>query len=444
MIGVLIPLLTVLAFGTFTGILVFRNFRLEPVILCLIYLIPFLDMKVTPSYLGGFKLYDFFAVICALVFWKEMIFTWGYSITSTLAVLVITLIVISGLSIVLSEFPHDLMIKLVKLSSIFVFTRLFIKCCTQNPNFRSDALKAVRSAVVFALCFLFFQVAFGLDFRLYSQLAENTVDPANEQFRYPGIFYDSQASGQFLALGSFLFLDIRKADLRHAKVTYFVLFILICVATLLAGSRSALGGLIIALTLYSIFKSTQTRVATAVVAIVVVCLSLTGFSSLPKILKRTENLDADYQFRKSLWTEAVSITEKHRLMGIGLGNYQDYIIKHLPHQYLELEDGSYLYFDQPENGYLKILVELGAVGLATCLLLIGLPMMNSVYRYAIGEIDSGVLVHIASIITWLIAFNTVYSIYDYRILIMIAIQCLFMITYPSNHKESCQTLSIKY
>lgn len=440
MISLLIPFLTLLAFGAFTGTLVIRNFRLEPTLLCLIYLIPFLDMKVTPVYLGAFKLYDIFAVICALIFWKEMIFSWGYSISSTLAFLIIALIVISGISITFSEFPQDLSIKLLKLGSIFVFTRLFIECCSRNPNFRDEALKAVKRAFVFALCFLFCQVAFGLDIKLYNELAENTYDPVNEQFRYPGIFYDSQASGQFLALGSFLFLDIRPTDLRNAKLRNYILFILSCVATVLAGSRSALGGLMAALILFLIFRSTQTRIASVVIGVIIVCLSLTGFSSLPKILKRTENLDEDYQFRKSLWTEAISIAEKHRIMGIGLGNYQDYIIKHVPSQYIELKDGSYLYFDQPENGYLKVLVELGVAGLATCLLLIILPVINAVYRYAIGEIDSGILVHIASIVTWLIAFNTVYSIYDYRILIMIALQCLFMITYPSNRKESCQIL----
>ena len=201
MISLLIPFLTLLAFGAFTGTLVIRNFRLEPTLLCLIYLIPFLDMKVTPVYLGAFKLYDIFAVICALIFWKEMIFSWGYSISSTLAFLIIALLVISGISITFSEFPQDLSIKILKLGSIFVFTRLFIECCSRNPNFRDEALKAVKRAFVFALCFLFFQVAFGLDIKLYNELAENTYDPVNEQFRYPGIFYDSQASGQFLALG---------------------------------------------------------------------------------------------------------------------------------------------------------------------------------------------------------------------------------------------------
>lgn len=444
MVSLLIPLLTMLAFGAFTGTLVIRNFRLEPTLLCLIYLIPFLDMKVTPVYLGAFKLYDFFAVICALVFWKEMIFSWGYSITSTLALLIIALILISGLSIIFSEFPQGLLIKLIKLGSIFVFTRLFLECCSRNTNFRSEALMALKRAFLFALCFLFCQVAFGLDIKLYNELAENTYDPVNEQFRYPGIFYDSQASGQFLALGGFLFLDIRKTDLQHAKLRNFIMFILTCVATVLAGSRSALGGLMAALILFLIFRSTQTRIASAVIAVFIICLSLTGFSSLPKILKRTENLDEDYRFRKSLWTEAIGITEKHSVMGVGLGNYQDYVMKHVPSQYIELKDGSYLYFDQPENGYLKVLVELGAAGLATCLLLIILPLVSSMYRYAIGEIDSGILVHIASVVTWLIAFNTVYSIYDYRILIMIALQCLFMITYPSNQKERCQILSAKY
>src|SRR5690606_8230056 len=91
------------------------------------------------------------------------------------------------------------------------------------------------------------------------------------------------------------------------------------------------------------------------------------------VFSRSGTFSEDLQFRQSIWSDAYNITKDNPYFGIGWGNYQNYIMRHKQDQYLILND-EILYFDQPENGYLKVLVELGFFGFAIFLLFIIKPL----------------------------------------------------------------------
>src|SRR5690606_4638188 len=100
---------------------------------------------------------------------------------------------------------------------------------------------------VFSLLFLLVQVIVGLDFTWYPTLNPNIADSASKFIRFPGVFYDPQSHGQYLALGSFLFLISPSESKRKTIIINLFIFVIAIVAISLTGSRSAFGGFAIGL-----------------------------------------------------------------------------------------------------------------------------------------------------------------------------------------------------
>lgn len=400
-------------------------------VLFILAFLPLMDLKITPEALGGFKTFDaicFYSVIALFKDFttidlenKKPFYLW-------LFVLVGIITLLGGLA---SEFPANTYINVIKLLPIFIFSRLLIIECFKDQTFYLKAIKALKVSYVIALGFLLIQRVVGLGFTFYPELGPNTIDPAFGMIRYPGIFYDSQASGQFLAMGSFLFLFIPEGGSRKTMWLNYLVFVIAIAGIALAGSRAAFGGFAVGLVVVFFLAARQYRIYGLGLMIIA---TLLFFIISPKsgIFERAGNLSEDYLFRKSIWAEAIKISNEHPYLGIGYGNYQNYVMRHAQDQYLEIEEGKLLYFSQPENGYLKIMVELGFLGFAIYLLFALVPLIKGCIFCVKNYVNKKITFLMAALISLLVAFNTVYSIWDNRLFIMAASMIVMIIAYPLN------------
>lgn len=434
----ILPILTILLF---IGSIFWKGNSPKTCILFILYFLPLMNLKITPERLGGFKIFEvvcFYSVIFLFKDFQKIYVRQKNSIYFFLFAILASILLLGGIT---SEYPEKTLLSFVKFLPIFIFCRFFIIEHAKNNDFFFQGLKALKASYLFALGFIFIQVLVGLKFTIYSELSPNTIDETTRIIRYPGIFYDSQASGQYLSLGSFLFLIGRKFPITKIQIGNLLVFFAAIIAILFAGSRSAMGGYAVGILFALVFANGRLKFYAAVFTIFILSLFFILSIPLPKNLTRAENLSDDYLFRKSIWDKAYVIATEHPLLGIGTDNYQSYITKHSQDQYLELEDGSLLYFDQPENGYLKILVELGFIGFSIYIIFIITPLIRGILFYLKGVKDIGILFLIAAIISWLIAFNTVYSIIDNRILIMVVSILLLLLCYPNKQTKHIDELA---
>ncbi len=410
--------------------LVYKGNNVQSCLTFILVLLPFMDLKITKEEWGGFKIFDFISFFCFIFLFKEFITVSlkGRNIFYFFLFLFFCIIIlIGGLA---SEFPQKSFLALIKTLPIFIIARFFITECQKDPSFHIKAIKALRIAYLIDLGFLVAQMIVGLRFTFYPGLATNTIDPVFHIVRYPGVFYDSQAHGQFLALGSFLFLFTEKNAPIKKTIFNYSIFALSIAGIALAGSRAAFGGFAIGLFIVLLMAGNKYRIYGSIV-IVIGLAAYIVISPETGVFSRTKALSEDYLYRQSIWNEALDISKKHAYLGIGSGNYQKYIMRHVQDQYIEIQDGQLVYFDQPENGYLKILVELGYLGFAIFILFLLLPLFTGIILYFKNINYKQVVFFMASLLSWIVAFNTVYSIYDYRLLLMVVSMITLIITYPS-------------
>lgn len=398
-------------------------------ILFILTFLPLMDLKVTVEALGGFKTFDVICYYCLFFLLKDFITIDLKNHTNfyfVLFVLLIIIILIGGLS---SEFPQHTYLNVLKTLPIFIFARFYVKECFVDPHFLRRTINALKISYALALVFLLIQWVVGLKFTFYPELGPNTFDVATGAIRYPGVFYDSQASGQFLAMGSFIFLYNDEDASRKNLLLNYLAFAFAIVGIVLAGSRAAFGGFAIGLVVVFFMAARQYRVY-GVVLIVIAGLSYSFLSTKTVLFARAGNVSEDYLFRKSIWQKAFDISKEHPYLGIGAENYQQYIKRHAQDQYLEVKEGELLYFDQPENGYLKIMVELGFTGFLIFVLYLLMPLITGIVNNIRGFYDNRVAIFIASLVCFLVEFNTVYSIWDTRILVMVVSMIVLILTYP--------------
>ncbi len=398
-------------------------------ILFILTLLPLMDLKVTIEAWGGFKTFDVICYYSLFFLLKDFITIDLKNHTNFYFVLFILLTIIILIGGLASEFPQHTYLNVIKILPIFIFARFYIKECFNDPSFFIKSINALKISYVIALGFLLVQWVVGLKFTFYPELGPNTFDEVTGAIRYPGVFYDSQASGQFMAMGSFIFLfNENNASRKTLALNYFA-FVAAIIGIVLAGSRAAFGGFAIGLVIVFFMAARQYRVY-GLVLIVLCGLAYSFLSTKTVLFARAGNLSEDYLFRKSIWQKAFDISKEHPYLGIGAENYQKYIKRHAQDQYLEIKEGELLYFDQPENGYLKIMVELGFIGFLIFILFLIVPLISGMVYNLKGLYDNRVAIFIAALACFLVEFNTVYSIWDTRILVMVVSMIVLILTYP--------------
>src|SRR5690606_40377268 len=102
-----------------------------------------------------------------------------------------------------SDYPIRSLLYVVGVHPSFIFLRFLILEVRKDPGFIKDIFRIFKYICVIAVVFTIIQTFVGSEnFNLYGQLNINVL--GGDIIRYPGIFYDAQANGLFLALISFL------------------------------------------------------------------------------------------------------------------------------------------------------------------------------------------------------------------------------------------------
>jgi len=321
-----------------------------------------------------------------------------------------------------SEFISNSLVNILSVFPIFIYSKSIINECNSDNEFPKKVIQGLKLVASISIIFLIIQIIVGLEFTFYSELNRNTLN--NDSIRYPSFFPDPQKYQQFLAMLSFLFL-INDKQIGQPYFKNYLLFIIVFIAMLATGSRAAMLGFLSGILLIFFALGLRSRFTIFIISIMVGSLFISSFDSL-LILKRSETFNDDYEFRTSLWAEAYNIYKDHPLLGIGIGNYQNFSFTRSNNYYIS-EEGDVIYYDS-ESGYLKMLSETGSLGFIISFLFIIIPIFYSVKNIFNGNKNLIVHVFLASILSWLVSFVSLYSLYDRRILILVITFVCLLIT----------------
>jgi hypothetical protein len=423
-------LFSLLRIGPFVALLVLlvtmRNKR-RAYLLAVFLCFPLIDLRVTPVQFGGFTVFDAMTY-CSL---PVLLVNFKYFRTVNLYYLLLSLalLVVLGVGAVASEFTLNSLLSLVSFASIFICSNLLLQELYQGPDALSRLITGLNAVALLSLVWLGIQVALGQNVTFYPELNHNVEDPSG--IRYASFFHDPQKYAQFLSMSSFLFLIQSNQDDQPRKLSQYVLFGLCVLALLLTGARSALFGLGVGFILLLSIQSTATKLGLAAGGALAGLLLYQHADSFIA-LERLRDIDESYDWRAEIWQGAVAIWKSHPFLGIGVGNYQQYAMAHAPYQSILLDNDEVMYLDQPENGYLKVLTEFGLPGFLLFIAIFSVPLAKAFTRFRQADACRILFVLCASLVSWVIAFNSLYSIVDKRVLLVVAAIICSIIVSTSN------------
>lgn len=427
-LDILLPLVSLAIFV----IAIVRHASVQTLLLFVAFFLPLMDFKVATEDYGGFKVFDVIVLISLLIFFRKFTALTQCNNGGLYTVLVLCLIFLVFFGVASSQYSNYAFLKTVRFVPIFIYSRFLLLECIADRGFHLKILKALKVSFAISLAFLLFQMIFGLGVSWYPTLNLNTYEPELNIYRYPGIFYDPQANGQFLAMGFFISLvRVARYSKRYVLFDYAILLFTVY-GIVQTGSRSSLLGLLIGF-LIMIFLLTRRLFFTILISIWILQIGIKNSNFSFGVFSRIGTVANDFEFRNAIWQEALQIFRDQPILGIGWGNYQSFITKYYQDQYLETGD-QLLYFDQPENGYLKILVEMGIIGAAIMFFLLLMPIIRSLTTLSKFRFDINIVFLLGALFAWLTAFSTVYSLFDARIQILVASILTLLIIYPRQSK----------
>lgn len=391
-----------------------------------VFLFPFMDLFITTQDWGGYKVFDiisYFTIILLIGKPKNLISLRTFYTAVSLLLMVV--LIIGSLH---SEFIARSFVFLSQFITVFIYAGILVRQLHKEPAFIYDILKGLKFSCLFSLAFLTMQLIFGLSVALYKlNLNASAYDSI---IRYPSYFEDPQKYGQFLAMSSFIFLIENPAKKINNLISP-ALFFLVIFALFLTGVRAAFTGLCVGMIILFVFGDKKYKLL-GIACTAIVIVTAIFFSNHFAIFNRGADVNDTASVRYAYWAGAFKIFIQNPLLGIGIGNYQNYVSLHAQDQFW-LFFGTYEYMDHPESGYLKLLVEFGILGFILLLLLIFLPIINA-FRVIINPFfvnEKKILLFVsASLICWLVAFVTVYSFSDLRIGIFVVTLISILISPP--------------
>ena len=390
-------------------------------------MLPFIDLNITPEELGGISVFDFLSFFI-FIFTAKSFFNSSKknTIYSFLFSLLVVLIFIGSIK---SEFIENSLFNFVKLFSIFIYTKILIEECLKDPAFINLTIKYLKLGCIFSLVFLFIQLIVGPKFTFYPELNPNIFQDID--LRYPSYFQDPQKYGQYLSMMSFLFL-IKKENKSSFEILDSVIFLIIILAIFLTGSRAAFLGLCIGLLVF-IFSQKIKIWGIAILIVLLGYLFLLNFSDYFSLFNRTDDFTNSFETRNAIWNEGLNIFFANPVFGIGIGNHHNYIMNHSINGYY-IVDNEVVYYGA-ESGYLQYLIEYGLLSFSLFLLIILTPVFNAIKSYK--EIfNFNISLLIAPILSWMVAFSTVNSLSDKRILLTVGTLLSLLIVLRNSAKGS--------
>lgn len=384
---------------------------------------PFMDLNLTPEEYGAISVFDFIS-------WFTMFFLLDRIFVFERTVMWLMLVIMSGLLFVgslLSEFIQNSVIYFFKFFSVFILAKTIIDQCTEDPQYISTILKFLRTGAIASLIFLVFQIIYGVSFTFYSEIHPNiNIDVT----RYPSFFQDPQKYGQYLSMISFLFLlNTGKSNIPDKTSLFF--FILVVLALLSAGSRAAFLGLCTGMVIMILFMKTKLRFVAAILCITVylVVINLSGSFSL---FNRMEDNYESFNTRLGIWQENLEIFSDNPMLGIGIGNHHNYILEHSNTGYYLLNDNEKVFYGT-ESGYLQVLIEYGIFGFLIFMMFVMIPLTRG-FKSFFSTGNFNIIILISSILSWMVAWSTVNSLSDRRILILAGTLLSLLVLLPKNSK----------
>ena len=393
----------------------------EAYLLFVVYFFPVMGLGVTSEAYGGLKVFDVLAYFSFIFFFKDFILISKQNRVYFYLFNMLMVILFAGS--LHSEFVKHSLLSILSVLPIFIYSKLMLKELSLNPEIRTKLIRGFQLSFFIAVFFMLMQILIGMQFTFYPDLNPNIN--TSEGNRYPGFLGDSQLNALFLGMTSFLFLANFK-KIGKPNLFNFTLFVFVIIVMFFSGGRSAFLGVCAGLVFLLLFY--RWRLKYFISFFVILALIIIPFVKDSFILfQRLSGLDESFQFRSYIWKEAYEIYNNHKFLGIGVGNYKDYVERYSSDQYYVLEDNSILIMDQPENGYLKILTEAGLFGFIITILFIIIPVAKAFYMHFAVKKNYMVLLFIASILCWMVSFNSLYTLSDRRVVVLLTSLICFVI-----------------
>jgi len=413
---IFIALLTV---GIFVYMMLFKKGnKNQSFLIFLVIAYPFLRINIIPSILEV-SLFD-------LIIWSFYFFFYKRRAESYLetplfkiiSILFAIIILVSVLTI--NDFTKESFEAMIQFISVTLYVIVLFGELSFENDFIYKFINSLKIPIIFSFLFLTCQLIIGVEFSLSKQLNSNILSEI--VVRYPSFFQDPQKYSQFLAASSFLMLvDTKNKNKIMIQNVIFSILSVICI--FFAGGRAGFSGWVLGLVVVLIFgRSIYRKILVA--GIFIIGTVALAFSDKFSIFQR-ENLNDSYSFRISIWQDAYQIFLDNPVLGIGIGNYSNYVSVHKPHQFW-IANNEIIMYDHPESGYLKFLTEFGLIGFILVLTLIIYPPMKG-FGVIILKKNMTLMLLNCAIISWMIGFYSVYSLGDIRITMLIAsILCMIV------------------
>ena len=414
-------LIALAALCTFFVLMIFVAGNSNKVYIKYILLVyPLMAIDLMPSALS-INIFSFTTVMFFILFYKraplsEIYLNGIFHIFFFALYFVVEGVLVFSESLTLTSFTY-----IIDYASIFIFSKVLVDECLNDQKFIYQVVNCLKVTFFVSLLFMCGQLIMGPSFTIAKSQNINVL--SGTHIRYPSFFQDPQKYGQFLSTCSFLFLIRSSEERRWDMINYILLFISV-VAIFLTGGRSAFGGWLLGFLLLILLGKSKYRIP-AILSLIALGTVVYNFSNSFAMFQRGTNLVDSYEFRYAIWEDAIKIFWDNPFLGIGIGNYANYVSLHNPDQYW-VSENVITFFDHPESGYLKLLTEFGAFGFIFILFIIFIPLYKGIALYFKTDRSFHLLLS-ASFITWLIGFYTVYSLGDIRIFILVGTLLSLMI-----------------
>lgn len=379
----------------------------------MLYAYPFLGIDLLPSWFS-FNIFDFLTLSFFFFLYRR----YRNSILTTplyVNLFVLFILLIFGGIYFSEQVTRETGTAVLQLFSITAFILILYQVLLFEKNAKAEIYSGLRFMLLFSFVFLLLQYIIGPGFSFAK--SENINVAGGEAIRYPSFFQDPQKYAQFLSVLSFLVLvPAQNEEQRNKKLSILLAILSVC-ALLLTGGRAGLGGWLVGMILLAFLGNQMYRTQLILVLLALGSFAYAFQDQLP-IFKRAD-LESSYIFRQMIWNDALAIYQNHPWLGIGIGNYANYVSLHNPDQFW-IHNNEITFYDHPESGYLKLLVEFGLPAFGLLLFMILFTLYKNIQVYTKTKLNEYIL-YTAAIVSWLIGFYTVYSLGDIRIKMLIAL-----------------------
>jgi len=414
-------------FLAFLAVLVTRRDPLSFLLLALVVLLPVLGFKVPPARLRVTGVDIFSLAITSLVLYRKFV----QRSPLTLVPHSILLVSIAAFipSVALSIQPAISLVCLARLASYyFLFVALY--WYFGEPSWRRKFLLSLAACVLLVSLSVIAERAAGVNLSLGYHPGKISESGLLIIRRYSGFFQDPQKAAQFIScLSAFLAVLVSRRVIRgwFASLLSWAAVIVSVPAVLITESRaSILVGLPVivgAPIFFSRLKlAPRIAVSSAAVALILFFVAIypihvsCGGQFVRAIRARLERSGYDLSVRIRIWRGSWHIFQKRPIVGIGLGTYQEYLMRENPKLRAFHKQGGFVP-NMPESGYLKVLYEGGIIGAMGCVGLIGstvflfLGMLRINWNTAVADMAWAALF---GLLIFLVTFTTIFTISDPR------------------------------